>query len=100
MSRACIAHAEEFEMEPQITRADALLRAEECERLTLLAIESRNRMAETFRDRALDLDEQAKVVSDDKVRRTLDDLAHQWSDLADQIEHDRSRAAWDKAGKW
>jgi hypothetical protein len=57
-------------------------------------------MAETFRDRALDLDEQAKVVSDDKARRTLKDLARQWSDLADRIEHDRSRAAWDNAGKW
>ena len=49
-----------------MTPADALLLAEECDRLRLQAIESENRTGqdlETFRDRALALDEQAKVAT-------------------------------------
>jgi hypothetical protein len=83
-----------------MTAADALLLAEECDRLRLQAIESENRTGqdlETFRDRALALDEQAKVASNDNVKRTLNDLANQWRGLADGAERDRSRAAWDKA---
>jgi hypothetical protein len=91
-----------------MTPEDALLLAEECDRLRLQAIVSEYRMgqnSETFRDRALALDEQANVVSDDNVRRTLNDLAHKWRDLADGTERDQSRArraratAWDKAEK-
>ena len=83
-----------------MTQEDALLLAEECDRLRLQAIEPENIMgqnSETFRDRALALDEQAKVASDNNVRRSLNDLANQWRGLADGAERKRSRVAWDKA---